>query len=57
MDVRGGDEAVRLDDRFDHDRLAVRVGRRGEEGDALPRDRVLDGVTCADHLSLLRVGW
>ena len=57
VDVRGGDEPVRLHDGLDQDRVAVGVGRGGEEGDALAGDRVLDGVTCADHVSLLLVDW
>src|SRR5437763_4749786 len=48
--VRGCDAAVGLDDGLDHDRLAVGVGRGGEERDALAGDRVVDGVACADHL-------
>ena len=55
VDVGRGDEPLRLDDGLDHDRLAVRVCGGGEEGDALARDRVLDGVACADHPCLLRV--
>jgi hypothetical protein len=35
VDVRRRDEPVGLDDGLDHDCLAVRVGRGGEEGDAL----------------------
>jgi hypothetical protein len=35
VDVRRRDEPVGLDDGLDYDCLAVRVGRGGEEGDAL----------------------
>jgi hypothetical protein len=38
MNMRGSNEAVRLNRALDHDRLAVRVGRRGMERDALPGD-------------------
>src|SRR5213592_1387966 len=50
MDMCGGDEAVRLNRALDHDGLAVRVGRRGVEGDAFPGDGVVDRVSGADHL-------
>ena len=52
VDVRRRDEPVRLDSSLDHDRLAVRVARGGEKGDALAGDRVVDGVARADHLRL-----
>src|SRR5207248_7068610 len=57
MDVRGRDGAVRLDDGLDHDRVAVGVGRRGEERDALAGDRVVDRVACADHSGPPVVSW
>ncbi len=51
--VRGRHEARGPDGALEHDRLAVRLGRRPEEGDALPRDRVLDRVASAEHRKLL----
>src|SRR5439155_27174242 len=50
MDMRGGDESVRLNRAVDHDGFAVRVGRRGVERDAFPGDGVVDRVSRADHL-------
>src|SRR3954454_11948010 len=52
--VRGGNEAVRLHEGLDHDGLAVRLAARLPEDDALAGDGILDGVSCADHLGLLR---
>src|SRR6476661_2047836 len=53
MNMRGSNEAVRLNRAFDHDRLAVRIGRRGVKRDALPGDRIENGVSRADHLCCL----
>src|SRR5205814_5521464 len=50
MDMRGCDEAVRPNRALDHNGLAVRVGRRGIERDALPGDGVVDRVSRANHL-------
>jgi hypothetical protein len=47
--VPGSDEAVRLDEGLDHDRLAARLARRLAEDEALAGDRVLDDVSCMDH--------
>jgi hypothetical protein len=44
MDVRRGDEPIRLDAALDDDRLTVRVGRRLVERDVLARDWVVDRV-------------
>ena len=49
VDVRRCDEAVRLDERLDHDGLAAGVGRGLAEDDALAGDGVVDGVACANH--------
>src|SRR5919106_3066683 len=49
VDVRGGDEAVRLHGRLDEDVLAVRLGRGLEEAEALAGDRILDRLSLADH--------
>jgi hypothetical protein len=53
MDVRGGDEAARADNRLEDDPLAVRLGRRLVEDEALAGDGVLDRVSNLDHLLLL----
>jgi len=53
MNVGGGDEAVRLDEGLDHDRLAVRLARRLAEDEPLARHRVLDDVPCLNHVVLL----
>ena len=56
VDVRRGDEAVRLDVGLDHDGLAAGLARRLAEDDPLAGDRVLDAVSCADHGRLLFSG-
>ena len=53
MHVRRRDEAGRLDEALEEDGLAIRVGRGLLEDEALAGDGVLDGVACADHVSLL----
>ena len=53
VDVGRRDEAVRLDERLDHDGLAAGVARGLAEDDALAGDRVVDAVACADHVWLL----
>jgi hypothetical protein len=45
VDVRGGDEAVGLHERLDHDRLPVRLARRLVEDDPLAGHRVLDHIS------------
>jgi hypothetical protein len=50
VDVRGGHEAVRLDERLDHDRLTAGLARRLAEDEALAGDRVFDGVSCVNHV-------
>src|SRR5688572_13934230 len=44
------DEAAGLHERLEHDRLAVRLARRLAEHEPLAGDRVLDDVSCVDHL-------
>ena len=56
VDVRRGDEAVRLDVGLDHDGRAVRLTARLPEDETLAGDRVLDRVSCADHACLLLGG-
>jgi hypothetical protein len=53
MNVGGGDEAVRLDEGLEHDRFAVRLARGLVEDEPLAGDRVLDDVSCLDHVVLL----
>ena len=51
--VRGGDRAVRLHERLDDDRLAVRVGGRRAEDERLAGDGIRDGLAGGDHCCLL----
>ena len=50
MDVRRGDEAVRLDEGLDDDGLAARLARGLAEDEPLAGDGILDGVSYADHV-------
>jgi hypothetical protein len=43
------DEAGRLDERLDHDKLTVRLLRGLEEHETLAGHLVLDGISLADH--------
>jgi hypothetical protein len=47
--VGGRDRAVRLHVRVERRQLAVRLGGRGAEDEALAGHRVLDRVTCVEH--------
>jgi hypothetical protein len=49
MDVHARDLAVGRELELDLQALAVRVGRGGEERDALAADGVLDDLTCIRH--------
>ena len=55
VEVGGGDEAARLDDDLDQDVLAVGVGRGLDEPHQLAGDRIVENVSLADHLLLLRI--
>jgi hypothetical protein len=52
VDVRGRDEPVRLDEGLEDDRLAVRLPGDLVEEDPLPRDGILDYVTCTNRVLL-----
>ena len=56
MDVRRRDGAVRLDERLDDDRLAVRLGRGLAEHERLAGDGIRDGLSGGDHVCLLGAG-
>jgi len=47
---RGGDEAVGPNRDLDDRDLSVGVGSGLDEREPLPRDRILDRVSCAEHL-------
>ncbi|MFL5973097.1 MAG: hypothetical protein ACJ750_11995 [Gaiellaceae bacterium] len=49
----GRDEAVRLDEGLEQDRLAVRLAGGLPEDEPLAGDRVLDEVACLNHVVLL----